>query len=70
MVNNKNKCYLEIDGKKIKLCEYIKVNKNMKNTVEIKLFETKTITNMKHMFSYCNTLKSILDILYWEIKCY
>ena len=64
--NNRNNCFLEIDGKKMKLYDNLKINKNMKNTLEIKLIETKTITNMKDMFNCCNSLKSVPDILYWD----
>ena len=64
--NNRNNFYLEIDGKKIKLCEKLNINVYKENTLEIKLIETKTITNMKDMFNCCNSLKSVPDILYWD----
>ena len=44
--------------------QYFKLNNNHKNkdTLKIKLIETNTITNMRGMFSYCNSLKSLPDI--------
>ena len=46
--NNKDNCYLLIDGKQCELCEFYKLKNNQKNksTLEIKLIETNKITNM------------------------
>ena len=50
--NNKNNCYLLIDGKQHVLCKDIKLNENQKNkdTIEIDLIEKRTIINMSYMF--------------------
>ena len=50
--NNKNNCYLLIDGKQYVLCKDIKLNENQKNkdTIEIELIEKKNIINMSYMF--------------------
>ena len=68
--NNKNNCYLLIDGKKYELCQSIILNIEQKkrNTLEIKLIETKTITNMSYMFFNINALISLPDISEWDTK--
>ena len=68
--NNKNNCYLLINGKKIDLCKEIMINeeKRRKNILEIKLIETKIITNMSYMFYDCNSLQSLPDICEWTTK--
>ena len=62
--NNKNNCYLLIDGQKRELCEYLYLipNQKINGILEIKLIETKIITNMSEMFSHCLSLKSLPDI--------
>ena len=62
--HNKKNCHLLIDYQQNELCQYFKLNNNHKNkdTLKIKLIETNTITNMRGMFSYCNSLKSLPDI--------
>ena len=68
--NNKNNCYLLIDGKKYELCQSIILNIEQKkrNTLEIKLIETKAITNMSCMFFNINALISLPDISEWDTK--
>jgi len=68
--NNKNNCYLIIDNQQKELCSLTKLNKKQKknNTLEIKLIETKTITNMSYMFDSCNSLISLPDISKWDTK--
>ena len=66
--NNKYNCYLIIDYQQKELCSLLKLNKNQKekNTLKIKLIETKTITNMNNMFKGCNSLKSLPDFSEWN----
>ena len=68
--DNKNKCYLLIDGKKHDLVDRLKLDENLKNknTLEVKLIETKKITNMSLMFEFCSSLISLPDISYWDTK--
>ena len=62
--NNKNKCYIIIDNQKTELKEYIP-NYN-KDKIEIKLYETDTITNKASMFCDCTSLTSLPDISKWN----
>ena len=50
--NNKDNCYLLIDGQKYGLTEFYELNNNQKQnkTFEIKLIENKPITNMFRFF--------------------
>jgi len=64
--NNKDKCYIIIDNKKTELKEYIENIKQDK--IEIKLYETDTITDMSYMFNKCNSLNSLPDISKWNTK--
>ena len=66
--NNKDKCYILIDIQKIELCDYYYLNNNQKNNnkLEIKLIETKSITNMSYMFYECTSLNSLPDISNWN----
>ena len=68
--NNKNKCYLLINGQKNELSEYYIINKEQKakNTLEIKLIETKKITNMSYMFKNCNVLLFLPDFSSWNTE--
>ena len=71
--NNENNCYLLIDGQRQELCTYLKLNQHHKekNTLEIKLIESKSITNLSNMFHserYYSSLKSVRDISDWETK--
>ena len=43
-------------------------NKRDNNILEIKLFETKTITNMSYMFNNCYSLISLPDFFNWDTK--
>ena len=54
--NNKNNCYIFIDGKKVELSQYLKLEKSDRNTLEITLIETKPITNLYCMFYDCDSL--------------
>ena len=66
--NNKDKCYLEINNEKTELKEYLEINNKELKQIEIKLYETKPITNMYFMFDGCNSLQSLPDISKWETK--
>ena len=68
--NNKNNCYILIDGQKIKLCKNIILNEIQKKqgVLKIKLIETNKIINMSHMFYDCDSLDSIPDISQWNTK--
>ena len=66
--NNKNNCYLIINGQKIELCEYIELNNNVKDTLEIKLIETNPIINMRFMFYNCSSLNLLGDISKWNTR--
>ena len=62
--NNKNLCYISVDGEKIELCEYLTLNdeQRKKETLEIKLIKDKRVTSLAYMFNKCNSLKSLPDI--------
>ena len=68
--NNKNNCYIVIEGKQRELCNQIIINKNQKDNkiLEIKLIEIKTITNMSCMFKGCTSLIYLPDISNWDTK--
>ena len=57
-----------INGKKIDLCNEINIKKEQKENLEIKLIETKIITNMSYMFYNCSSLLSLPDISEWDTK--
>ena len=60
--NNKDKCKLIINGKEMKLCEYIDIkNMNIKEELVVILKETNTITSMYRMFRDCPNLFSLPD---------
>jgi len=66
--NNKNNCYLIINGKQRELCDYLNMNeiKIENNQLKIKLIENKHITNMGSIFYYCSSLISLPDISKWN----
>ena len=66
--NNKNNCYLLIDEQQIELCDLYTLNNSQKdkNTLKIKLIETKTITNMSYIFFLCTSLISLPDFSNWD----
>ena len=68
--NNKDSCYLLIEGQQYDLCQYYTLNdKQKKNkTLEIKLIETKPITNMYRLFYFCTDLIYVPDIDKWDMK--
>ena len=71
--NNKNNCYLLIDGKKHELCFELELeeNKKEKNELIVKLIESKSITNMSNMFysqRVYSSLKSLPDISEWNTE--
>ena len=68
--NNKNNCYLLIDGQQKELCSYLELNENQKEKglLEIKLIENKSITDMSYIFSECINLESLPDISKWDAK--
>ena len=65
---NKDKCYIIINNKKTSLKEYLEINNKELKQIKIKLYETKPITNMSHMFYFCISLQSLPDISKWETK--
>ena len=71
--NNMDKCILIINGKEVPLSEYYILKKNdlKNNELEIKIKQTKTITNMSFMFHADSTepsiyLTSITNISNWN----
>ena len=69
--NNKNNCKIIVNGKdEIDLCEYIDKNnlKSKNKTLEIKLIEKKTITDMSYMFLDCRRLTFIENLNWNTIK--
>ena len=62
--NNKNKCYLLLDGNKINLCEYLQLNDALKKleTLEIKLIEVEPMTDIGDIFRNVKSLISLPDI--------
>ena len=71
---NKNNCYIIINGKKEYICEYFTINDKIqnKNLLEIELIEIKKIVNMQHLFgdnnyNGCDSLKSLPDISDWDM---
>ena len=68
VTNNKNNCYLLIEGKKYDLVSYYNLNKKEKEIFEIELIEINPITNMSFMFCNCSSLYSFLDISKWDTK--
>ena len=57
-----------INGKKIDLCNEINIKEEQKENLEIKLIETKIITDMSYMFGYCSSLQSLPDISKWNTE--
>ena len=68
VVNNKDNCYLMINGVRNELGEYLILNNNKDNTMKIKLIEIKPITNMTDMFRECSALISLPDFHNWNTK--
>jgi len=70
--NNKDNCYLLIDGKRNELIEQFKLNDKQRNQniMEIKLveIENKSINNLDYMFFNCSCLKALPDISNWNLK--
>ena len=68
--NNIDNCYLLIDGQQRKLCEKLELSQKQKEKwiLEIKLIETKKITDISSMFSQCKSLDSLPDISQWDTK--
>ena len=48
--------------------EYLEINNNKLKQIEIKLYETKPITNMYSMFYSCSSLQSLPDISKWNTE--
>ena len=64
---NKNDCYLLINEQKYDLCATLNLsNPKNKNTLEINLIETKTISDMSNMFYECQSLISLPNIHEWN----
>ena len=68
--NNKDNCYIIIEGKKEKIFSELKLNKNQKenNKLEIKLIKISPIINLSNMFNECSSLESLPDINKWDTK--
>ena len=66
--NNKDNFYLIINNEKTELKEYLEINNNKLKQIEIKLYETKPITNMIYMFYDCRSLQSLPDISKWNTE--
>ena len=66
--NNKNNCYLMINNKKTELTHVLIGELNRPKKLEIKLCETKTITDMSDMFNKSKYLISLPDFHEWETK--
>ena len=66
--NNKNNCYIIIEGEKKELCEYLTINEKQKekNELEIILIENKIINDFSYMFS--DSLKTLPDIFRWNTE--
>ena len=64
---NRGKCKIIINNKEKELYQYLDVS-NLSNikSIEIKLVETETITDMSKMFSNCIWLYSLPDISRWN----
>ena len=67
--NNKNNCYLLVNGKQNELSQYLILNEDSKSDfLHIKLIEKETITNMSDMFYNCTSLNTLPDISEWDTK--
>ena len=66
--NNKNNCKIIFLGNEIQLTDYIDISKIKGNykTLEIKLIEIKTISNMSNMFYNCKSLLSFPELSKWD----
>ena len=70
--NNKDKCYLIINDKKVNLCDFYVLDEGKKPKIlKVKLIENnprtnKIITNMSRMFYQCKSLLSLPDISKWN----
>ena len=63
--NNKNNCYLIIDGKNVNLCQ--KYNNFKSNELlKMKLVKKKQIKNISYMFSECISLLAFIDNNYFD----
>ena len=66
--NNKKLCKMKINSKYYDLCQYWDKNLKENKIFEIKLKGVKNVTNLSHMFSYCESLNSLPDISAWDTK--
>ena len=65
--HNKNNCKIVYNNIEHKLYEKININENKdKNLLKIKLIGMNTISDASFMFSQCNSLISLPDILNWN----
>ena len=66
--NNKNKCYLLIEGEKKQLCDYLNLSQKQKEnkTLMIKLIETEAITDMSYMSA--SSIIFLPDISEWNTE--
>ena len=65
--NNKDNCKIIINGNERELSEFIDISSMGNNgEIEVQLKETKTITNMNHIFFDCFDLISLPDFSEWD----
>ena len=65
--NNKNNCYILIDEQINELFDLYKLSHiQNKDILEIKLIETRTITDMSNIFNDCSSIISLSDISNWN----
>mgnify|MGYP002624557311 CR=1 FL=1 len=60
--NKNNNCKIEYEGEEFELQDKLEIKNFDKNFIQIKLKNTKNITNMKNMFSGCSSLKYLVGI--------
>ena len=68
--NNKNNCYLSLEGKQKELCSDLLYDQFKKNNdyLEIKLSITKPFTNISCMFKGCSSLECLPDIFNMDTR--
>ena len=68
--NNKNKCHLIINGKKVELCEFYEEENTIQKDkiINIQLIINEELTDLSFMFSDCSSLLKISDISKWNTK--
>ena len=64
--NNINNCQMVIEGKEYKLSESFNIKDYNKDKLTVILKGINNITDMSHMFRWCNSLSSLPDISKWN----